>query len=106
MNKLRFYRDEDQAPRAEGSDEESRLLAQLLESDIQDDAVTCRELLDEIRNAAESDGQISHTGNSYTLSLTRDAATVRNQSHESSREYTLDASRLAEALEKWLAFIS
>ena len=39
MNKLRFYRDREQAPRAEGSDEHSSQLAQLLESDIQDDVV-------------------------------------------------------------------
>ena len=67
MSKLRFYRDDDNAPRAVGNDTESSALAQLLESDIQDDAVTCRELLESIQQTAHTDEPLTHTGNSLTI---------------------------------------
>jgi len=106
MSKLRFYRDDDNAPRAVGNDEESRVLAQLLESDIQDDVITCRELLEGIRGANQADAPLVHTGNSFMLTLTQEAATIRNLSLDSDKELTLDGNKVALALENWFKFIS
>lgn len=106
MSKLRFYRDDDNAPRAADSDEENSVLARLLESDIQDDAVTCRELLERIRGLSQSDAPIVHTGNSFTITLTRNTAAIRNQSRGDNKKYTLDTSKVEQALESWLNFIS
>lgn len=106
MSKLRFYRDDDHAPRAVGNDEESRVLAQLLESDIQDDAVTARELLQRIRVVPRSDAAAQHTGNSFTITLTPKSAEIGNLSLESDNKITLDKEKLAQALENWLNFIS
>ncbi len=106
MSKLRFYRDDDNAPRAVGNDEESRVLAQLLESDIQDDAVTCRELLRRIRVAAQTDAPLMHSGNSFTITLTQESATIGNLSLENDKEITLDKDKVVLALENWLNYIS
>lgn len=106
MSKLRFYRDDDNAPRAVGNDEESSVLAQLLESDIQDDAVICRELLERIRRVAQSDAPHVHTGNSFTITLTRETATIGNLSLENNKETTLDRDKVVLVLKNWLNFIS
>jgi len=106
MSKLRFYRDDDHAPRAVGNDEESIALAQLLESDIQDDAVTCRELLERIRGIAQADAPLVHTGNSFTITLTQESATICNLSLDSDKEFTLDSHKVEQALKNWLNFIS
>jgi uncharacterized protein YacL (UPF0231 family) len=106
MSKLRFYRDEDNAPRALGSDEESRVLAQLLESDIQDDTVTCRELLKRIHQTAHTDGPLTHAGNSFTISWTQQSATICNLPVDNDKEITLNTDLLMIALKNWLSFIS
>ena len=106
MSKLRFYRDDDYAPRAVGNDEESSLLAQLLESDIQDDAVTCRELLQRIRKIDQADAPLVHTGNSFTITLTQETATIGNLSLDSDKKITLERDKVVLALKNWLKYIS
>jgi uncharacterized protein YacL (UPF0231 family) len=106
MSKLRFYRDDDNAPRAVGNDAESRMLAQLLESDIQDDAVTCSELLQRIREIDQADAPLVHTGNSFTITLAQETATIGNLSLENDEEITLDNDKVVLALKNWLNFIS
>lgn len=106
MSKLRFYRDDDNAPRAVGNDAESRVLAQLLESDIQDDAVTCSELLQRIREIDQADAPLMHTGNSFTITLTQETATIGNLSLDSDKEVTLERDKVVLALKNWLNFIS
>jgi len=107
MSKLRFYRDDDNAPRAVGNDEKSSILAQLLESDIQDDAATCRELLERIRRVAQvEDASLVHTGNSFTITLTQESATIDNLSLENDKEVTLERDKVVMALKNWLNFIS
>jgi uncharacterized protein YacL (UPF0231 family) len=106
MNKLRFYRDQEHAPRAVGSDEHSIQLAQLLESDIQDDAVACRELLDSIHQLPQQNGRISRTGNSFNITLTPQRTTLRRLSLETGENYILDTSRVEQALQEWLNFIT
>lgn len=106
MNKLRFYRDDDNAPRAVGNDDGSSVLAQLLESDIQDDAVTCRELLERVQGITRSDATVRHTGNSFSVTLTRDVATFRNQSRNDEEKYSLDTGKVEQALKNWLDFIT
>ena len=106
MSKLRFYRDDDNAPRAVGNDTQSCALAQLLESDIQDDAVNCRELLQRIRGAAKADAPLVHTGNSFTLTVTPKTTTIRSLSVENDKEVTLDTDQFVLALKNWLKFIS
>ena len=106
MSKLRFYRDDDHAPRAVGNDAESNALAQLLESDIQDDAVTCRELLERIHGATRSDIPIVHSGNSFTITLGQESATIGNLSPDSDKLFTLDSRTVEQALKNWLNFIS
>ncbi len=106
MSKLRFYRDDDNAPRAVGNDEESSALAQLLESDIQDDAVTCRELLQRIHGASQADAPLVHTGNSFTITLTQESAAIGNLSLDNNKEVTLDNDKIVLALKNWLNFIS
>lgn len=106
MSNLRFYRDDDNAPRAVGNDEESSMLAQLLESDIQDDAVTCRELLERIRRIDQEDAPLVHTGNSFTITLTQKAATIGNLSLENDEKVTLERDKVELTLKNWLKFIS
>jgi hypothetical protein len=106
MSKLRFYRDDDNAPRAVGYDTESSALAQLLESDIQDDDVTCRELLERIHQAAHSDDLLTHTGNSFMLTLKQKNATIGILSLDSDKEITLGREKVVLALKNWLKFIS
>ena len=106
MSKLRFYRDDDNAPRAVGNDEESSALAQLLESDIQDDAVTCRELLERIRVNDQADAPLVHTGNSFMLTLTQKNATIGTLSLDNDKQFTLDSRTVELELNNWLNFIS
>jgi uncharacterized protein YacL (UPF0231 family) len=106
MNKLRFYRDQEHAPRAEGSDEHSSQLARLLESDIQDDVVACRELLDNIHRLSRENDRISRTGNSFNITLTPRRTTLRNLSLETGENYILDTGRVERALQEWLNFIT
>ncbi len=106
MSKLRFYRDDDNAPRAVGNDTQSCALAQLLESDIQDDAVTCRELLQRMRGITKTDASLIHTGNSFTLTVTPKTTTIRSLSVENDKEITLDTDQFALALKNWFNYIS
>ena len=106
MSKLRFYRDDDNAPRAVGNDTLNCALAQLLESDIQDDAVTCRELLQRIHGAVQADAPLVHAGNSFTLTVTPKTATIGSLSVDNDKEVTLDTDQFILALKNWLNYIS
>ena len=106
MSKLRFYRDDDNAPRAVGNDTLSYALAQLLESDIQDDAVTCRELLQRIHGVVQADAPLVHTGNSFTLTVTPKTTTIRSISVENDKEVALDTDQFILTLKNWLNYIS
>ncbi len=98
MGDLRFYRDEDGAPRAEGDD--SRVSC-FLETDIQDSVEIARDLLMLLKQPEEAEFH----GNAFSLSI--DPKTVRLASHsdDSAADRRLSRSEFAEVLTAWCAFL-
>ena len=105
MSRLELYRDSDGAPRAKGED--TRPLAQFLESDIQDDIETCEEL---IAVADDPDPDIradyDFVGNSFALSFDGEEVILVCHAVEDAEETRLRRSTVQEALHDWKDFIS
>ena len=99
-----FYRDNDGAPRARGED--TRPLAQFLESDIQDDLETCDELVeilaDPDTNAREN---YDFVGNSFAMSFDGDDVVLLCHALEDAEETRLRRATVLKALQAWKAFI-
>ena len=106
MSHLSFYRDEQGAPRAQAENEETEVLGAFLESDIQDDAVTCRELLaridDEIDELSEP---VEFTGNRHAVTFTNDTVVFSSHQQGDDSSAMLDLHQVQTALKGWLAFI-
>lgn len=104
MMTIDFYRDDDGAPRARGED--TRPLAQFLESDIQDDVETSEELIGIL---AETDPTIRENydfvGNSFALSFDGDDVVLLCHALEDAEENRLQRSTVLAALQAWKAFI-
>ena len=105
MTTIDFYRDGDGAPRAKGED--TRPLAQFLESDIQDDIETCDELIGILADPdPDSRRRYDFVGNSFAMSFDEDEVVLLCHALEESDETRLRRSTVLEALQDWKAFIA
>lgn len=104
--RLHFFRDRDGAPRAEATDPDGRVLALFLESDIQDDAGLCRELLGRMgAETGTSDRSFAFIGNSFAVTFGADIVTLSGHSEGNEHTGMLDPYRVETALRGWLEFI-
>jgi uncharacterized protein YacL (UPF0231 family) len=104
MSKLKLYRDSDGAPRATGED--TTILAQFLESDIQDDLETCRELIEVLGGKPEVREHYDFVGNSHALSFDGDDVLLSCHAVEEDNETRLSRETVLEALQDWEALIT
>ncbi|MGV6857793.1 MAG: YacL family protein [bacterium] len=106
MSDIKFFRDDDKAPRAEADNPHLAALAQFLESDIQDDPETCTDLITMINDhSASSEEALEVIGNSYSLTFDGDTVTLDCLACEEDDIFTLPTETVRDSLEKWLAFI-
>ncbi len=109
MSPIEFYRDESGAPRARPAtpdQQEEAMLAQFLESDLQDDDQTCRELLDALSRLEEQGtGHYEFIGNSYALDLDPERIVMACHGDEEGRPVTIDPAELRRVVQDWLGFI-
>jgi hypothetical protein len=104
--RLRFFRDLEGAPRAEAGDPDGRVLALFLESDLQDDAGLCRELLGRMTSRRGANDQpINFIGNSFAMTVDADIVTLSGHSEGNSHTAMLDSRRVETAVRGWLEFI-
>jgi uncharacterized protein YacL (UPF0231 family) len=103
--KLEFHRDSDGAPRARVKGA-GRVVANFLESDLQDSPESAREVLRAI-DAVESGREPSweRTGNAHTLTLSPAGASIQDENAESSRPHPLSLAALREAVSGWVSFL-
>lgn len=105
MNCIEYYRDEDGAPRARG--ENMAVLAQFLESDIQDDIETAKELLAVLNDDDPEDREnYDFVGNSFALSFAGEEVVLTCHALEDADEIHLRREMVRQSLQDWLAFIS
>jgi len=103
---LRFFRDDEGAPRAEGFDDDFRVLALFLESDIQDDRTLCRELLGRMTaRASDNDHPVEFVGNSFAANFGADVVTLNSHAEDSGHAAMLEPHQVELALGGWLEFI-
>jgi hypothetical protein len=89
-----------------GTGRHGEILASFLQSDVQGDLATARELLDEIAAAERGEKpQSGGVGNAFSIAVAPDGAVIRNAVLESAipERYTLG--ELRAALETWIAAI-
>ena len=103
MSQLKFFRDEDGAPRAIGED--TTTLAQFLESDIQDDTETARTLLKQIKAARQGAAQ-EFCGNGFHLTMDAKQATLQCHATDDAEPTMLRLKTVKKALKAWLKFIA
>ncbi len=103
---MQFSRDKDGAPIATGEGKQ-RVLADFLQSDIQDDAIIARELLemaDEVARGAL--GRYEFTGNAHELTLRESGATLVESHGGDDRGVEIPLADFRRALSGWLTFIT
>ena len=106
MNQLSFYRDDEGAPRARSDSAATEALAAFLESDIQDDVTSCRELLARIEGGLdELADPIEFTGNRHAVTFTSDTVILGSHIDGDDSSAMLDPKQVETALRGWLAFI-
>lgn len=106
QKRLRFFRDREGAPRAEAADPDGRVLALFLESDLQDDAGLCRELLGRVTaQPGANDEPVEFIGNSFAVAFAADVVTLSGHSEGNEHTAMLDPGRVETALRGWLEFI-
>ena len=109
MSSLRMYRDADGAARAESANDEPLLsiLAQFLESDIQDDPELCHDLIDTIKEQPiDSEEQLEILGNSFSMLLVGDVIVFECVADEEDEDtYSLSREVVLEELEAWKVFL-
>jgi uncharacterized protein YacL (UPF0231 family) len=106
---MRLYRDSSGDPRAHG-DKGKELLAQFLESDIQDSVSLGRKVLAAIDKVAGGHlGEWERTGNAYTLTLAPDGAEIEPEMPEmadtTAEPLHLTLAELREGVARWVAFL-
>ena len=102
---LEFYRDGEGEARARAKGP-SRAVAGFLESDLQGSATAAREVLralDEVESGRRASWE--RTGNSHTLTLSPDGATIQNEMAEDARPYHLSLPALRRAVADWASFL-
>ena len=103
--RLEFYRDEDKEARARCKGP-GRAVAGFLESDLQESGTAAQEVLRAIEEV-ESGRRASweRTGNSHTLTLSPEGATIQNEMAEDARPYHLSLPALRQAVADWASFL-
>jgi hypothetical protein len=102
---LEFYWDTAGDPRARGKGQ-SEVLASFLEGDLQGSGRQGRAILRAIDRIEA--GQLDRwetTGNSYTLTLSSQGASLVNEIDENAKSFELPLARLREAVADWTAFV-
>ena len=106
-DKLRFFRSSDGAPRAEGDDDSTRVLAAFLESDLQDDANTTGLLLGRLAAGNDADTQVdAFIGNAFAVTLDGDTVTLAGLAEGNTQATMVDLEAMRRAVAGWLAFVS
>lgn len=106
MSELSFYRDEDGVPKVRAENANSRVLGNFLESDIQDDIVTCRELVTRIDGGiGENDDAVEFTGNRHAVTFTGDTVIISSHIEGDDSSAMLEPRQVEIALKGWLDFI-
>jgi len=101
---LRFHRDAAGDPRARG-EKHHQLLADWLESDVQDSAALGRKILAAIdKIAAGKLDDWERTGNSFTLTLSPDGADLEPELDEAEPLH-LSLRELRDIVERWVHFV-
>ena len=103
MSKLKLFRDEDGAPCATGED--TTVLAQFLESDIQDDDTTARALLKMIKIAQQGEEPQAFCGNTFELTMDQNQATFLCHAMDEDTPTILKLKTVKTAVKEWLKFI-
>ena len=103
MSTLKLFRYNTGAPRATGED--TTVLAQFLESDIQDDPDAARELLKRIKAARQGEDPQEFCGNSFDLSMDKRQATIHCHAMEDDTPTILKLKTVKKAVKNWLKFI-
>ncbi len=104
---LKFYRSADGAPRAEGYDEADQVLAGFLESDLQDDAIVARELLERLALPVDADDQVdAFVGNAYAVTVDGETVTLAGNAEGNDRTAMISLDDLRRAVSGWLKFVS
>lgn len=106
QQKLRFFRDREGAPRAEGFDPGTRVLALFLESDLQDDGGVCREILRRMAaRSGEGTTREQFVGNSFAVTFGHDSVVLTGHPEGNLHNATLDPGQVETAVRGWLEFI-
>lgn len=98
MGELKFYRDEEGAPRAKGEDTR---VACFLESDIQDAVEIAQDLLMLLKQPEEAEFH----GNSHSLSIDPQTVCLSNHADESAADRRLSRDDFAKILIAWCSFL-
>lgn len=103
---LRFFRDHEDTPRALGLDPDFQVLARFLESDIQEDARLCRQLLGRISPVGPDHAPpIEFVGNSFAASFGTDDVILKGNTDGNPYTAVLEPHQVELALKGWLEFI-
>ena len=105
---LKFHRDADGAPRAQG-DEGRDHLAGWLESDVQENAALGRKILAAVDKVAAGDlDEWERTGNVYTLTLSPEGGDLRLELDDvegEAKPLHLPLAELRDAIAQWVEFV-
>lgn len=101
--KIRFYRDSSQQPRVQ-ADAESFVLADYLESDLQDSATATEVGQMLLKERSGEDMEIS--GNSYTLILQGDEVCLENLFDDTAPLYKMSVATFAPLITGWIEFLT
>lgn len=99
---MRFLRASDNTPIVTQADDDD-LLAQLLQSDLQDDPEVTKELLTRLLASETHNTALSFSGNSCELSGDAKTACIENQ--ESGRQQHYATAQVRQTVDEWLKFI-
>ncbi len=103
---MQFHRDTEGAPIAT-DDNDQAILANFLQSDIQDDLIIGQEVLDMIKliNAGRL-GNYEFSGNAHLLSINARQATITLADDEKTEAQTFPLETFRRAVNGWLAFLT
>ena len=103
--KLKLYRDTAGDPRARGRGR-GKVMAGFLESDLQDSPESAEEILRALRDVeAGREDSWDRTGNTYTLTLSLQGASLQNEMDEDAEPCAFSLAEVREAVEEWVSFL-
>ncbi len=102
---LKFFRDDNDIPRARGPIAE-KMLTIFLETDIQEDTIILQALLDDIWAVQNGHADSREFyGNAHTVTMTPEIITIESEADRQSDIYTTKLKHFHEVLMDWEAFI-